>query len=293
MKKLFTLFILLFTFGFSFGQAASPLPYEQNFTTANDFTFVNGTENNKWAYGAATGNPASSIYVSDDNGVSNNYSGPGTSVVQAYKDFIIPAGTAIQNGRTSILGDNFCRDGYHLSYQIGRYTAACVWYEKLFGISALGNPFIPEGISEIEAKIVQEAARYAILNPSDITSLSDYFLEDRFEIGRSFRIYIGIPSTEFYTNNFSAVNFNHTVTGFTANFSFIREGFGNLITKRKSFLEKENLQIFDITGRSLFEGTSELSQQSDLNLNYPDSGFYIIRLGVESVPMFILNQNIN
>src|SRR5690606_5588397 len=38
---------------------------------------------------------------------------------------IVPAGTAIQNGRTSYLGDNFTRDGYHLDLSYGRYTAAC------------------------------------------------------------------------------------------------------------------------------------------------------------------------
>ena len=33
-------------------------------------------------------------------------------------DHIVPVGTAIQNGRTSSIGDNFTRDGYHLSIGI-------------------------------------------------------------------------------------------------------------------------------------------------------------------------------
>lgn len=77
---------------FSTGQVASNLPYSQPFTGPNDFVFVNGTQTNKWVYGAAAGNPANSIYVSNDNGATNNYGGA-TSVVQAYKDLIIPAGT--------------------------------------------------------------------------------------------------------------------------------------------------------------------------------------------------------
>src|SRR5690606_34712135 len=44
-------------------------------------------------------------------------------------DIIVPVGTAIQNGRTSVVGDNFCRDGFHLNFNIGRYTAAAVWFE--------------------------------------------------------------------------------------------------------------------------------------------------------------------
>ena len=51
---------------------------------------------------------------------------------------VIPTGTAIQNGRSSSLGDTFCRDGYHLDLKYGRYTAACVWFETFFGESPIG-----------------------------------------------------------------------------------------------------------------------------------------------------------
>ncbi|MDR2497964.1 MAG: DUF4886 domain-containing protein [Tannerellaceae bacterium] len=85
---------------------------------------------------------------------------------------IIPAGTAIQNGRTSSLGDNFCRDGYHLSLSLGRYTAACVWLEIFTGKSSLGNAYVPNGVSAQEAKIVQAAAHYAVQKPHKVTSMS-------------------------------------------------------------------------------------------------------------------------
>ncbi|MCD8354120.1 MAG: DUF4886 domain-containing protein [Clostridiales bacterium] len=39
-------------------------------------------------------------------------------------DFIITTGTAIQNARSSYLGDTLDRDGKHLSYDLGRYLAA-------------------------------------------------------------------------------------------------------------------------------------------------------------------------
>ena len=49
---------------------------------------------------------------------------------------IIPCGTAIQNARTSFIGDNFNepdvtqggKDGYHLNSKYGDYTAALTWY---------------------------------------------------------------------------------------------------------------------------------------------------------------------
>ena len=74
---------------------------------------------------------------------------------------IIPSGTAIQLVRHR-LGDILCRDGMHLSYTLGRYTAACTWCEFLTGKIVDGNPYYPEGISEVEAQICQEEAHEAV-----------------------------------------------------------------------------------------------------------------------------------
>ena len=71
---------------------AATLPYTQPFTN-NDFTFVNGASPNKWVWGSAAGNPANSIYVSNDNGVSNTYTTTSATTIHAYNDFLIPAGT--------------------------------------------------------------------------------------------------------------------------------------------------------------------------------------------------------
>ena len=83
----------------------------------------------------------------------------------------IPSGTAIQNGRTSSLGDTFCRDGYHLELNYGRYTGSCTWYEVLFEKEVTGNSYIPSNITPFQAKVAQYAARYAVENPYGITSL--------------------------------------------------------------------------------------------------------------------------
>jgi hypothetical protein len=77
---------------FTTTQIPATLPYYQPFTS-NDFGFVNGSQPNKWYYGSATGNPASSIFISNDNGVTNTYDTYSTSVAHAYRDFAIPAGT--------------------------------------------------------------------------------------------------------------------------------------------------------------------------------------------------------
>src|SRR5690606_32502222 len=96
------------------------------------------------------------------------------AIVLADMDYVIPSGTAIQNGRTSLVGDNFTRDGYHLDLGIGRYTAASTWFEALTGINVVGNSYKPEAISDLEAEIAQHAAHAAVSEPDQVTVLSDY-----------------------------------------------------------------------------------------------------------------------
>ncbi len=76
-------------------QIPATLPYTQNFTATNDFSFINGAQTNKWVYGTATGNTANSLYISNDNGVTNAYTLTSASVVQTYKDIAIPIGTTL------------------------------------------------------------------------------------------------------------------------------------------------------------------------------------------------------
>ncbi|MCE3077154.1 fibronectin type III domain-containing protein [Chryseobacterium gwangjuense] len=77
---------------FTTTQIPATLPYSQPFTT-NDFGFGNGSQPNKWYFGSAAGNPANSLFISADNGVTNGYDEGITSVTHAYRDFTIPAGT--------------------------------------------------------------------------------------------------------------------------------------------------------------------------------------------------------
>ena len=83
--------------------------------------------------------------------------------------FCVPSGTAIQNMRTTPLGDHMNRDGYHLDRTAGRYTAACTWLEALTGVSPVGMRYRPKGISSTVALIAQQAAHDAILHPDVVT----------------------------------------------------------------------------------------------------------------------------
>lgn len=81
---------------------------------------------------------------------------------------------AIQNARTSYFGDNMNRDGWHLNYTNGRYTAGCLWYEKIMGKSVVGNPYHPSTIKDQDALVCQTAAHEACLHPYTTADLS-YF----------------------------------------------------------------------------------------------------------------------
>lgn len=74
---------------------------------------------------------------------------------------LIPCGTAIQNARASKLGDTLCRDGYHLNYVYGRYTAACVWYEIITGKDVRRNRYKNPQMTCRQVRITKKAAHKA------------------------------------------------------------------------------------------------------------------------------------
>jgi len=85
--------------------------------------------------------------------------------------FIVPAGTAIQNARSSSIGDHYTRDGYHLQLDYGRFAAACTWYEKLFNEDVRKNTYKPEKVTDLQAKIAKEAAHKAVKSPWKVTPI--------------------------------------------------------------------------------------------------------------------------
>lgn len=87
-------------------------------------------------------------------------------------DVVSPAGTAIQNARTTALADRLSRDGFHLSLGIGRYIAGLTFLKALTGISVDNVNWMPEDMTEEERAIAIRAANSAIEAPFQITNLS-------------------------------------------------------------------------------------------------------------------------
>lgn len=52
-------------------------------------------------------------------------------------------------------------DGHHAN-MAGEYLGACVWYEVLFGESAVGNSYMPKGVPADYARFLQETAHNAV-----------------------------------------------------------------------------------------------------------------------------------
>ena len=77
-------------------------------------------------------------------------------------DGFIPGGIAVQQARATKLGDTFCRDGYHLNYTYGRYTAACVWYEILTGKNVRHNKYKNPEMSAKQRRLTQKSAHRAV-----------------------------------------------------------------------------------------------------------------------------------
>ena len=90
-------------------------------------------------------------------------------------DFIIPSGTAVQNLRSSFLGDNITRDGYHMSYNIGRYLTALMWARKITGKSIAGVSFKPSSYSYTDDQIavIKEAVEKAYEKPFEVSISSN------------------------------------------------------------------------------------------------------------------------
>ena len=86
---------------------------------------------------------------------------------------VIPAGTAMQNLRTSSIGDNVTRDGYHAALDVGRMTISLTWYATLTGGSLDLVDWMPSGSNGIAVKnnysLILEAVGNAIEKPYEVT----------------------------------------------------------------------------------------------------------------------------
>lgn len=181
---------------------------------------------------------------------------------------IIPGGTAVQNGRTSYIGDDYNRDGYHMNLSHGRYTVALTWYEKIFGKSVIGLSYHPASVSDFCAEMCQHAAHEAIINPQSISSLVDTYgvnPNTKFKvIDRPLMINFGIGLGSSAVSQYSWNSLTTALTGANTGSLYNSKGYG---TDVKASIEKPFDGISSI-------GTISSATALDMPSNVSKSTFY-------------------
>ena len=146
---------------------------------------------------------------------------------------VIPNGTAIQNARTSYVGDRLTRDGFHLSLDLGRFIAGLTFFYGLTGISVENIDYMPEGIDGDLFKIAIESAMNAVESPWEVTE-SEYKSAPEFDADAYDVLDLGLTMLGYWNSSvgrgIDTVTANHI--SFAASRLFTREDIpvGSIIT---------------------------------------------------------------
>lgn len=127
-----------------------------------------------------------------------------------YVKAIIPNGTSVQNVRTSFIGDTLTRDGYHLSYDLGRYITGLTLVATMTGQDISKIKFAPNGVSETHRQVVVEAVQNALANPFEVTE-SSYKEAPSIDLSEHIEIDYHPVVSAFYDST-STKNYNKVTT---------------------------------------------------------------------------------
>lgn len=125
-----------------------------------------------WAYAQGANHPA---YVEYDHSQQKMYEDILNAVqtkIVPREDItrIIPSGTAIQNARAAI-GDVLNRDGFHLTFDLGRYIAGLCVAKALVGLDIDNIRYAPEGVSDEQRKMAIAVVNAACQTPFAVTKI--------------------------------------------------------------------------------------------------------------------------
>lgn len=116
-----------------------------------------------WSYSNDAKHPAFPRYQKSQQIMDDSIHAATMTLLERYPQLmLIPCGKAITFARQTKLGDTLCRDGYHLNYVYGRYTAACVWVELLTGKKCFSIAYINKDMTKQQKRLTQRAAHKSI-----------------------------------------------------------------------------------------------------------------------------------
>ena len=132
-----------------------------------------------WAYQSTSTHSDFKNYDSDQMTMYNAIVNTVKSVILPKFAKVIPNGTAVQNLRTSYIGDNLTRDGYHMSYDKGRYLTALTFAKAITGCDLSSVTYTPSGYVYADKDIaaMKEAADNACNTLFAVTT-SSYLPEE-------------------------------------------------------------------------------------------------------------------
>lgn len=187
------------------GSSGMPDTYEPYLTNLIDWINENKTNPDAklywhmtWAYQSDFNNSVfRNNYGKDQTTMYNAILSAKDTKVLAHDAFagVIPSGTMIQNLRTSFLGDTITRDGYHMSYVIGRYAVGLMWFHTLTGLPIDDISVVPDFkdsadstiYNDLVDKAVKDAVKKAAATPNAVTT-SAYNDLKILAIGNSFSV---------------------------------------------------------------------------------------------------------
>ena len=126
-----------------------------------------------WAYKVGSGHSDFPTYDKDQMKMYNAITNAVNTKILTIDniEIVIPSGTAVQNVRTSFIGDT-TRDGYHLSYGIGRYIASMTYVKALTGLSIDNSKNAPDDVDSAELAAIIECVNNALKTPYAVTNSS-------------------------------------------------------------------------------------------------------------------------
>ncbi len=162
-------------------QNSSYAGQESGFTKLNDLLTYIETYSHKdteivynmtWAYQQNSTHVEFPWYDKDQTKMYKAITDTTQSVVASNSkvDMILSTGTAVQNARTSYVGDTLTLDGYHMSRDQGRYVVAMAFAKTVLGLDLSTVTYTPAGVSDTFRQMAAEAADNAYAKPYQVTN---------------------------------------------------------------------------------------------------------------------------
>lgn len=171
-----------------------------------------------WAY---QGNSTHSGFANYDNNQLTMYN----AIISATQskivtndniDIIVPNGTAIQNARTSRLGDTLTRDGYHLSYNQGRVIASLTMLSSLVEIDLDNVDLTDVSTDDAFIEVAVESAKNAILTPFAVTESAFTDDENGIDLTKYVELQYSVYKTSYWQSVYSLDMFTEETGSATA-----------------------------------------------------------------------------